>query len=964
MNNSVKLCRLLKFKNNTKKKYILIIVSIIFSTVVLFTNFESTAKDVDIPYITSFKIEQQIGKTIINDENHTIDISMPYETSLCSLTPSIELSQEDAKVSPGSGIMNDFSNPSLYTVTDKNGNKITYTVTIKTPKIPINLFAMKSDVKKAIIKGVPDSCKQSTSDLAIKLKFGRYCNKDVQWYIAGANDKTATLYSKKILLDTKSFLIKTNQSFTENKSRQWLNLNEDIKNSIYYQNSPKDDYKISDNHYGASSIRASLKNLETYAFGELEKKIIKPTVLSLTDNFNENYTLKDNLFLPEGTLSTDSLKKYKIQVSDDTGNFTYDINTSYTPYQKPNQSENNNDFEIYSSWLRTPSDDTSKVLVVGGYESANSNNLFIQQSSVINGYGLVPACNIDINSLYFLSAAPNGVLDKYITISNDEKSYDSTDENDLMTFRYKDENVDPEYTLSVSDEDKCLYSSNNESISVKVKSENNEDDLSNYNFIIQGCETEKNYLSSENKNWVYETRVNKNGKATISLKDISGNWPSVSLDECRVWIEKNNGGMIYASTPKIIQAKPKNAPTVASISEVDENCNVKVVLDTVEGQQYACVKKNIYGNANFENCNWDNGEGEFSLQIGNDYLIVSRYMENGDKLPSLMSEKTELTIKSDFDITYSCGIGGIIKPYKEWDPEENSCTSNSTEEQTCNVKIGESQWFSIIPDKGKQIKDIKVDNQSVGKYSVYKFDNIKSDHKIEVFFEKEKSCWVKDLNDNWRYKQGEGSDINIKTWVEGIDIDGNKSMFAVGWINDSKFIDKPRWFYCDEDGYLETGWIREPKDTNANQFKWYYLNTNETGTLGQMLLGWFTDDDGSRYFFNNKVEDEETVGQMEVGWIEFPEGSNQWYYMNDDESNNEENLGKMLVGWYTAADGKTYYLNENNTNEENYGKMQIGWLELNGDKYYFNAKGIMLTGRQRIAGKIYIFGSDGKLQVE
>ncbi len=101
---------------------------------------------------------------------------------------------------------------------------------------------------------------------------------------------------------------------------------------------------------------------------------------------------------------------------------------------------------------------------------------------------------------------------------------------------------------------------------------------------------------------------------------------------------------------------------------------------------------------------------------------------------------------------------------------------------------------------------------------------------------------------------------------------------------------------------------------------------------------------------------------MEAGWVEFPIGSNQWYYMNEDDSNNEENLGKMVTGWYKNNEGNTYYLSEDNENEETYGRMQIGWLELNNDKYYFNSKGIMLTGKQRIAGKIYVFGSDGKLQ--
>lgn len=979
MNKVAELCKFNKSKSFVKKICAVIAVTFVFilGTVILLKNFESTAENADSLRIKSFKIGTQVGKTSIDDKNHTIDIKMPYETNIYNLTPSIELYDENSTVSPGSGTTNDFSSPVIYTVTDKNGNKTEYTVTVQSPRIPISLFAMKNDIDKATIEGMPDSCQKNTvSDLVMKLKLGHYGDQDLEWYIAGANDKSATLYSSKVLLDTKSFLIKDNSKTPEIENRPWSTLGKPLQNTINYGKvfSPGADYPITGNHYGASSIRASLKLVANKAFEGLPKGLIKPTVLSFTDNSKHNYTVSDDLFLPGGTLGAgDPLKMYKIHVSDDTGKLTYNINTKYTPYKKPGQSEEDYDNpEICPSWLCTPSTNPSKALVVnnsGDYETS-SNNLFVQEGSVINGYGLVPACNVDISSVYFLSAAPYGQQNKFTYIlSDDEEDHYSKEEgiDGLLTFRYKDESIEPEYKVGVSSDD---YNEDNETISVEIKSKNNKDDLSKYILVIQGCEADEGIHSSNNQNWFYEKHVNKSGKLTLDSSKFEdtgyGYNNSVPLDECRVWVEKNDSGRIYASTPKIIQAKPQSAPTIASISEVDETGNVKVKLDKVDGQQYACVRETSSGKEDFNNCIWDNGEGEFSLQVGYSYSLVSRYKENKEenKLSSGISEKTSLEIKNNFTITYSSGLGGIIKPYEEDDQEENSLqNSNSTEEKTCDVEIGKDQWFSIIPDKGKQVKDIKVDDQNVGKYLLYKFNNVNADHKIEVIFENEKSCWVKDSNDNWRYKQGAGSDPNIETWVDGIDIDGNKSKFAVGWINDSKAKDQPRWFHCDEEGYLETDWIREPENITSPG-KWYYLNTDENNelALGQMMIGWFKDDDNSWYFFNDKSENEEVLGEMEAGWVEFPIGSNQWYYMNEDDSNDEENLGKMVTGWYKNNEGNTYYLSEDNENEETYGRMQIGWLELNNDKYYFNSKGIMLTGKQRIAGKIYVFGSDGKLQ--
>ncbi len=71
-----------------------------------------------------------------------------------------------------------------------------------------------------------------------------------------------------------------------------------------------------------------------------------------------------------------------------------------------------------------------------------------------------------------------------------------------------------------------------------------------------------------------------------------------------------------------------------------------------------------------------------------------------------------------FTITASAGTGGTISPSGK-----------------VVVKYGESKRFTITPDKGYKIKDVLVDGKSVGGVSVYTFENIDSDHSIEVIFE-------------------------------------------------------------------------------------------------------------------------------------------------------------------------------------------------------------------------------------
>ncbi|MEF3245082.1 MAG: hypothetical protein K6343_03775, partial [Caldisericaceae bacterium] len=71
-----------------------------------------------------------------------------------------------------------------------------------------------------------------------------------------------------------------------------------------------------------------------------------------------------------------------------------------------------------------------------------------------------------------------------------------------------------------------------------------------------------------------------------------------------------------------------------------------------------------------------------------------------------------------FDIVALAGSGGSISP-----------------SGTVAVVSGNSQTFTITPNAGYKIKDVKVDNVSVGAVTTYTFENVTANHKIEVEFE-------------------------------------------------------------------------------------------------------------------------------------------------------------------------------------------------------------------------------------
>ncbi|MGC8576201.1 MAG: stalk domain-containing protein [Caldisericum sp.] len=73
-----------------------------------------------------------------------------------------------------------------------------------------------------------------------------------------------------------------------------------------------------------------------------------------------------------------------------------------------------------------------------------------------------------------------------------------------------------------------------------------------------------------------------------------------------------------------------------------------------------------------------------------------------------------------YTIQSSNSIGGFISP-----------------SGNIQVLFGESKTFTIVPNEGYVIKDVKVDGISIGPFSQYTFDNINSDHTIFAEFEKE-----------------------------------------------------------------------------------------------------------------------------------------------------------------------------------------------------------------------------------
>ncbi len=112
------------------------------------------------------------------------------------------------------------------------------------------------------------------------------------------------------------------------------------------------------------------------------------------------------------------------------------------------------------------------------------------------------------------------------------------------------------------------------------------------------------------------------------------------------------------------------------------------------------------------------------------------------------------------------------------------------------------------------------------------------------------------------------------------------------------------WVYILGDGTNATGWKKLSK-------KWYYFDSDGLMQKGLQSI------DGKLYFFDKN-------GAMKTGWQQ--DSDKNWYYFRSG--------GEAVVS---------------------------AWFKTGGVWYYFDAKGVMLTGINEIGGKLYNFKTSGEL---
>ncbi len=217
-----------------------------------------------------------------------------------------------------------------------------------------------------------------------KVYFG---NNDQQWWIAGSQrEHGLTLFAASPLATKQAF--EPNWKADKKYSDDW--------NCDYTSTGGSNPTEVYPNHYGASPLRTTLKNLETSYFTGTEQGLMNDTTIYTNDTKNNSvYSTVNKLYLAYGDYNDASYITVGTNSKDSLNN-GFRVDKDYW---------GNSEF-----WLRAPYLNRSDNVLIAWP------NLTMSYGSVAPSEVLVPAFELNLSSVIFASAAPAASSDGDLTL--------------------------------------------------------------------------------------------------------------------------------------------------------------------------------------------------------------------------------------------------------------------------------------------------------------------------------------------------------------------------------------------------------------------------------------------------------------------------------------------------------------------------------------------------------------------
>lgn len=444
-----------------------------------------------------------------------------------------------------------------------------------------------------------------------KVYFG---NNNQQWWIAGSQNGNVTLFAASPLA--------TNQVFEPNyKQNKQYSTDWKCDYTSTGGSNPTDVYP---NHYGASPLRTTLKGLETSYFTGAEQGLMNETTIYTNDTKNNSvYSTIDKLYLAYGNY--------------------YD--GQYITVGTNSQNSLNNGLRIDKDYWRNSGDCWLRAPHLGNSNSGVA--LFARPSqsvlshSAYMGHALVPAFELNLSSVIFVSAAPAASSSGDLTLQD-------TDGDGAFTLRHKTDTLGSalvsydksKVTLTNVPNDTYLVVQN--SSEAKAKQITSETEVSATDMGLDSFANCKVWLETTNSN-------ERMTYATLATEKISNTY-DVSIS--------TNTGLNITSNNGVQEVAPKTAITditveVANgyylpddyISNLQGQLNGLTVTETDKGFTIsgtptsdvnitlpAVGKEYFTVEGGTRNQDWTYSNGVLTIQKPGDYKISADGSENNNRI--------------------------------------------------------------------------------------------------------------------------------------------------------------------------------------------------------------------------------------------------------------------------------------------------------------------------------------------
>lgn len=474
-----------------------------------------------------------------------------------------------------------------------------------------------------------------------KVYFG---NNSQQWWIAGHDTKSQN--KDNIVLFAASPLA-TGVKFNSNTNERDYN-----GQSVY------------SNHYGASDIKKTVKDLETSYFTGTEQGLMNDTTIYTKDTKNSSvYSTTDKLYLAYGDYDDDK----------------------YITVGTNSQNSLNNGLRIDKSYwgnsivrLRAPYPSYSDS-ALGAYPS-----YYVFTYSVLSGHALVPAFELNLSSVIFASAASAATSEGTLAM------------NDAFTLRYKSENLGSalvsydksKVTLTNVPNDTYLVVQNSDG--AKVKQITNETEVSASDMGLDSFANCKVWLETTDtaKRMTYATLAEQekgtviNITASTGLSITSNNGvqevaPNTAITD--IIVEVNDGYYLPDGYKDTIQGL--NGLNVKDVTQTGftisgtPTSDVNITLPAV-GKEYFTVEGGT------RNQDWTYSNGVLTIQKPGDYKISADGSESNNRIVVAEGfKKGTITIEN-----INLKVGYNISPFEV----------NNTVDLTINLSVNNKLYSEAI----------------------------------------------------------------------------------------------------------------------------------------------------------------------------------------------------------------------------------------------------------------------------